>query len=87
MTDTPMTAGWEPSEEMKRAAHDAMWKVGGLWYMENTIKAVRPLIIAEARPQIEAAERERMKAEMGRLLQEQLAKAVAEGRALKDSKP
>jgi len=58
MTDTP---DWEPSEAMI----EATWIRGYLDMRTHPgtveiIIAVRPLIIAEAKPQIEAAERERI---------------------------
>lgn len=65
MTDTP---DWKPSEEMETAARYA-------WFppnrgqpairnvdriVEAALVAVRPIILAEERPKIEAAERERV---------------------------
>ena len=67
MTDTPMTAGWEPSEEMMDAARSTYWS--GVHNdtpdIRAALKAVRPLIIAEAKPEIEAAA---IKAERKRIL-------------------
>lgn len=95
-----MTVEWKPNAEMRAAMNDAefcnMSSLGGSeeWRVKDAmICAVRPLLIAEAAPQIEAEERERALEEVaGKLYIEfdesgfapQIAEFV---RALKDSKP
>lgn len=80
-----MTAdNWEPSEKIREIAFKAYWTWDN-W--SDVIKAVRPLIIAEAKPGIEAAERERV-AHFVETLPENDNSTIAQAiRALKDSKP
>lgn len=107
MASNPLISdNWEPSEEMLRIAGLRMSHAESLrpfshyQLAELALKAVRDLIIAEARPQIEAAERERVLEEAARIAelynmdgpdkvwvinrQLNIAKKI---RALKDSKP
>ena len=53
-----MTAdNWEPSEAMRKMFNDIFPEN---WLQIDLVKRIRPLIIAEEQPKIEAAERERI---------------------------
>ena len=93
-----MTADdWEPSEAFEKAG-DAAWRAAIGMGCSNrdayldALKAVRPIIIADARPQIEAAERERIAKYFADMWDEKNSVMAADIiafyiRALKDSKP
>ena len=87
MTDTP---NWKPSDEMM-AACDIAWRETGD-VRASIIKRIRPLIIADEKPKIEAAERERIAALFDFCGQPWMARDIRASAghiapALKDSKP